>query len=143
MCCVKYWKVSCCIFLQFWRTVLWTSSIRPKKPSIGLGTWDVRRTSGLESHTVDVLKTSQKDVHRVTFLGRPEDVNFELLAQMHLHCINFNLTSPNVCLKHQRVSCFIILRFAGKSQRHPLNVTKWRREGDVHETSPEHYAFLW
>ena len=34
MCCVKYWKVSCCILLQFWRTVLWMSSKRPEKTSI-------------------------------------------------------------------------------------------------------------
>ena len=24
MCCVKYWKIICCILIQFWRTVLWT-----------------------------------------------------------------------------------------------------------------------
>ena len=34
MCCVKYWKVSCCILLQFWRTVLWMPSKRPEKTSI-------------------------------------------------------------------------------------------------------------
>ena len=35
MCCVKYLKFSFCIFIHFWRTVLWTSSKHPKKTSIG------------------------------------------------------------------------------------------------------------
>ena len=35
MCCVKYWKISCSIFIQFWRTVLWTSSKHSEKTSIG------------------------------------------------------------------------------------------------------------
>ena len=48
----------------------------------------------LENRPVNVLKTSRKDVHRVMFLGRPEDVNFEPLAQMHFHCIISNLISP-------------------------------------------------
>ena len=52
MCCVKYWKLSCYIFLQFWTNVLWTFSKLPKK-----------------------------DVHRVTPVGRPQDVNFEPISQ--------------------------------------------------------------
>ena len=35
----------------------------------------------LENRAVDVLKTSRKDAHRVTTLGRSQDVNFEPLAQ--------------------------------------------------------------
>ena len=97
MCCVKYWKVGCCIFLQFWISILWTSSGR-------------------------------RGVYRVTSLGRPQDVNLEPLV--------INLILPNVCLKHWKVNCFIVLFIEATSQRHPINVPKWRPEGDILETSP-------
>ena len=44
MCCVKYLKVSRCLFLKFWRTVFRTSSKRPKKMSVGWRPWGVPRT---------------------------------------------------------------------------------------------------
>ena len=40
----------------------------------------------LEKRPPDILTTFQKDVHRVTSLGRPQDVNFKPLVQ--------NATSP-------------------------------------------------
>ena len=80
--CEKYLKVSCCLFLKFWRDVLRTPSKRPEK----------------------------KD-RRVTALGRPQEVNFEPLVQMHFHCIIFIFISSNMCQKHERVSCFIVLGF--------------------------------
>ena len=46
-----------------------------------------------------------------TFSKHPQDVNFEPLVQMHFHCVIFNFISQNVFLKHQRVSCFIVLGF--------------------------------
>ena len=59
----------------------------------------------------DVLKTFRRDLLRVTSLRRPQGVNSEPSIQMHFHCSIFNFILPNVCLKHQRVSCFIVLRF--------------------------------
>ena len=85
---------------------------------------------------MDVLKTSRKDVHMVTSLGRPQDLNFEPL-------IIFSLFSPNVCLNTEELCRFIVLRFAETSQRHPISVPKSRLEGEVLETFPEQYTFLW
>ena len=45
MCCVKYWKVSYCIILQFWRTLQWTSLKPPGNTSFEWSPWDVPRTS--------------------------------------------------------------------------------------------------
>ena len=81
MCCRKYLNVSCCLFLKV------------KETSCG--------------HPQNV----PKDVRRVTSLGHPQDVNFEPLIQMHFNCIIFNFISPNVSLKHERLSCFIVLGF--------------------------------
>ena len=59
MCCVKCLKVSCCLFLTFWRNVLWTSSKHPKKTSVGWRPWDVPRTS--------ILKLSYKCILTALF----------------------------------------------------------------------------
>ena len=59
----------------------------------------------------DVLKGSRKDVLRVTSWGHPQGVNFEPLVHMNFHCIIFNFILPNVCLKHRRISCFIVVGF--------------------------------
>ena len=77
---------------------------------------------------MDVLKASQKDIYWVNSLGRPQDFNFEPLLQMHFHFAILNRISPNVCLKHQKDNCFIVLRFAAISQRDPINVIKWLSE---------------
>ena len=73
---------------------------------------------------MDVLRASQKDIYSVNSLGRPQDFNFEPLSQMRFHFIILNLISPNVCLKHQKDSCFIVLHFAAISQRDPINIIK-------------------
>ena len=65
----------------------------------------------MEKRPVETLKKSRKDVRRMTSLGRSQDINFEPLIQMHFSCIIFNFISPNVCLKHYRVRCFIVLGF--------------------------------
>ena len=65
----------------------------------------------LEKRPADILKTSQKKDCRVTALGRPQEVNFEPLVQMHFHCIIVNFISSNVYQKHEKVSCFIVLGF--------------------------------
>ena len=59
----------------------------------------------------NVLRTSSKRSKKMSVGWRPWDVNFESLVQMHFHCIIFNFISPNVCLKHKSVSCFIDLSF--------------------------------
>ena len=56
---------------------------------------------------MDVLTASQKDLLRVTSLGRPQSVDFEPLVQMHFHCINFSFILPNVYLKHERVAALL------------------------------------
>ena len=56
--------------------------------------------TGFEKRSSDVLKTNQKDVRRVMYLRRSQDVNFESLVQMHSHCIIFKFVSPHVCLQH-------------------------------------------
>ena len=65
----------------------------------------------LERRPSYTLKTSRKKDRRVTALGRPQEVNFEPLVQMHFHCIIFIFISSNMCQKHERVSCFIVLGF--------------------------------
>ena len=85
----------------------------------------------------DNLKTFWKDIRRVTSLERPQDVNFVPLVQMRFYCIIFNFISPNVCLKHKRVSCFIVLgfwrnvhirwaTFLGRPQEVDLNISSKR-----------------
>ena len=56
----------------------------------------------LGKRPADVLKTSRKDVRRVTSLRRPQDINFERVVQMHFHCIIFRFVffSHNMCLKY-------------------------------------------
>ena len=44
MCCVKYWKVSCCLFLRLWRNILQKSSKCLKKMSVGWRPREVPRT---------------------------------------------------------------------------------------------------
>ena len=56
--------------------------------------------TGFEKRSSDALKTNQKDVRRVMYLRRPQNVNFESLVQMHSHCIIFKFVSPHVCLQH-------------------------------------------
>ena len=43
ICCMKCWKFSCCIFLQFWRNVLRTSWKHHRKTPVGWCPWDVPR----------------------------------------------------------------------------------------------------
>ena len=45
MYCMKYLKVSCCLFLKFWRNVLRTVSKRTEKTSVGWHPWDVPMAS--------------------------------------------------------------------------------------------------
>ena len=40
-----------------------------------------------ENRPADALKVSQKDLLRVTSLGRPQDVSFEPLIQIYFHCV--------------------------------------------------------
>ena len=61
-----------------------------------------------EKRPGNILKTSWKNVYRVNSLGYPQEFNIELLVQMNFNCIIFNFTWPNVCLKQQRVSCFVV-----------------------------------
>ena len=41
----------------------------------------------------------RKDLLRLTYLGRPQGINFQPLVQMHFYCIIFNFILPKVCLK--------------------------------------------
>ena len=54
----------------------------------------------LEKRPADILNMSQKEILRVTYLGRSQNVNFEALVQMHFRYIIFNFIPPDVCLKH-------------------------------------------
>ena len=72
---------------------------------------------------MDALKTSLKDVRRVMPLTCLQDVNFEFLVHIYFRCNIFNFVSPNVCLIHERVSCFIVLRFLGETFQRRLIVT--------------------
>ena len=46
-----------------------------------------------ENRPADALKVSQKDLLRVTSLGRPQDVSFEPLIQIYFHCVPKTLKS--------------------------------------------------
>ena len=54
----------------------------------------------LEKRPVDILNMSQKEIGRVTSLGRSQNVNFEALVKIHFQYIIFNFIPPDVCLKH-------------------------------------------
>ena len=88
---------------------------------------------------MSILKTSRKVDRRVTFLGRLQNVNLEPLVQMHFHCIILNFISWNVCLKHQRVSCLIVLGFKKNvlqtSYKGPKATSSGWRSPDVPSTS--------
>ena len=47
----------------------------------------------------NVLRTLSKPPEKTFLEGRPQDINFEPLVQMHIHCIIFNFILSNVCLK--------------------------------------------
>ena len=64
-----------------------------------------------EKHPVDVLKTFQKDIRRLTFIGSLQGVNFEPLVQMHFHCV-ISIFFHQICTwgtKEFIVLCFIVL----------------------------------
>ena len=76
-------------------------------------------------HT-DELKTSPKDVRKLTSFKSPRDVSFQPLIQTPYRCIICNLISRNVDLKYQNVSCGILL----------LYVSTWSPDVEVLRISP-------
>ena len=75
----------------------------------------------LDKRLVDILKTSSKDVRRVTSLERPQGASLEPHIQMYFNCIIFNFISPNMCLKHQRVVLQLFYSFR-LLQKHPKDL---------------------
>lgn len=67
-------------------------------------------------HT-DELKTSPKDVRKLTSFKRPRDVSFQPLIQTPHRCIICNLISRNVDLKYQNVSYGILLLYVSTWSR--------------------------
>ena len=55
-----------------------------------------------EKLVFDIVKTSHKHVQRMTSLGRPQDVSFEPLLQMHFIYNILNFVSPSVYLKNEK-----------------------------------------
>ena len=64
-----------------------------------LKSWLLLILKVFEKPPVDILKMSRKDFHRVTFLARPPNANFEPLIQMYFIRIIFNFVSTNVWSK--------------------------------------------
>ena len=95
----------------------------------------------LEKRPADVLKAFRKDVLRVTSLGRPQRISFEPLVEMYCHCIIFNFTSPNMCLKYEQVSCFIVLGFWRHVSKTPYKDPKVTSEGWRSQDVPRAYIF--
>ena len=106
MCCVKYWKVSCCMVLQFWIYIPWTSSNRLEKTSIRWRPWDVPKMS--------ILNLSYKCIF------------FALFSILFHQVCDWNT-------KELALLQFCV--FVETSQRHRTNVPKWYPEGDVYGTS--------
>ena len=119
MCCIKYLKVSRCLFLKFWRNIQRTSSKRHEMMSKGdvFGTYAghqfwTSRTNAFKLHYFhffspdvwnivigfwrNVLKTSQSDVRWMTSSDRP---HLGHKYKMHFFGNIISFSSRNVCIK--------------------------------------------
>ena len=107
--CVKYWKVSCCIFSQYCKTIFWTSS-----KSFKLIT-KVRRHCSVPRGSI--LNISYKCIFIVLF------------------SVSFN----HMFVWNTKELGSLYSSILGKtSQRHRKTVRKWLPEGDALGTSPSH-----
>ena len=64
-----------------------------------------------EKVRVNIFKTLRKDDCRMASLGLPQDINFEPLVCIFIFTALFSILFHQLCQKHQRVSCFIVLGF--------------------------------
>ena len=113
MCCVKYWKIICCILIQFWRTVLRTF--------LGRQFWTFH-TNAFLLHYFPSYFTHGDIIINWSFsdftTNNPKRIRNSCRSNLWsafitiLWNIEFKIT----------VSCFTILRFATTSQKHPINV---------------------